>query len=138
MNRERKYRVWDKGEKKMYFPEGNLFIQLGSVFGNHLRCEIADVNGDKDCTTNPESYVIMDYLLLLDSKGNQICEGDILCGDFPNLIVGWCAETASFGASKTQDFSIDNMYWFGNDIHLIRDGWEVCGNIFTTPELLNP
>lgn len=115
MNRERKYRVWDNAG---YMSSPFTFMDVQSK----------KIEFTSEC-------IVMDYTGRKDRLGNEICEGDVIMGDFPNLVVGWNEESASFGASKTVDFSTENMYWFNNDIDVKE--WEVIGNRYQNPELLN-
>jgi uncharacterized phage protein (TIGR01671 family) len=129
MNREILFRgmKWDKSGwvygDLIQSTEGDRFI-LAIEQGDVTMYDSVDPKTVGQCTG------------LRDKNGKQIYEGDILIGDFPLLIVGYCLETASFGASKTLDFSVKNMYWFGNDIHLLKDGWDVIGNIYENKELI--
>lgn len=101
----------------------------------HHECVILE-NGVINHSVYPES--VGQYIGLEDKNGKKIFDGDILAGDFPNLVVGYCKEAAAFGACKYGVFDAVNMYWFHNDIDLFRDFWEIISNIHDTPELINP
>lgn len=89
-------------------------------------------------TRRRENWVLMQYTGLKDKNGKEIFEGDILqANHFPRqLIVGFCKESAAFGACTDESMEINKMYWFANDIVLDQDDWCVIGNIHEHPDLI--
>jgi hypothetical protein len=118
MNREIKFRAWDKKNSKWIFLLENTryFLNLcgGSVFDNKLG-EYLDTG-------------IEQFTGLLDRNGKEIYEGDILLNEY----VGG-------GEAYVVDFT---PHWFHHEIEygLIDKGmghaFAVIGNIHQNPELL--
>lgn len=118
--REIKFRAWDKTEKKMIFHE-NTCGGLRDFFDKmHL---INDGYGRMN---------LMQHTGLLDKNGKEIYEGDIVKwlnqmqskedyakNPYKQKVVKWGKESCSFNIS-----TIDNDY-------------EVIGNIYENPELVN-
>ena len=125
MNRQIKFRAWDKDENK--FVKG-VDISLGGVTTYPYN--------DSDLTAN---VILMQFTGLLDKNGIEIYEGDVLrWNDSRNLevrwgSVGWVLYSdlfKSFGhpdGSTCQEF---NTYGYVPKS-------EVIGNIYENPELLH-
>ena len=134
MSREIKYRAWLKEEKKMVNVET---IDFSEKSIQHLeKNEIIDAYLLR--TTFLEDIDLMQYTGLKDKNGKEIYEGDILKYNFPYdgrlkhiSLVKFVETEASFG--------IKDIY--GNEIPLYRitanNYFEVVGNIYENPELLN-
>lgn len=130
MNREIKFRVWDKEEKRFWYTDAKGF-EWG-MFAVYLKY--------------PERYVIQQSTGLLDRNGKEIYEGDI-------LLVGEMEELREDNDAKEYE-----VKWYGNDgypsfdladwggeangLSEIASGdvWncEVIGNIYENPEFLTP
>lgn len=135
MPAEIKFRAWDDTYKKMYYPTTNLFVDWDKHYGSKLLCEIASLDGKRDLSDS--NYSIMQFTGLKDKNGDNIYEGDIIdASHFRPLIVGFCKESASFGACRDINMVIDKMFWFHNDIVLDQDDWYIVGNIFQNPDLI--
>jgi len=119
-----KFRAWDKENQTMIYPE------------HKENDETALVTLNAWCDSENERSIIMQFIGLTDNE-KEIYEGDIIRGDkfTYNMVVGFNNESASFCASKTNNFETKNCYWFYNDI-VFTDGWSVIGNIYENPELL--
>ena len=134
MSREIKFRAWLKEEKKMVNVET---IDFSEKSIQHLeKNEIIDAYLLR--TTFLEDIDLMQYTGLKDKNGKEIYEGDILKYNFPYdgrlkhiSLVKFVETEASFG--------IKDIY--GNEIPLYRitanNYFEVVGNIYENPELLN-
>lgn len=93
-----------------------------------------------------EGIHIMQYTGLHDKNGKEIYEGDIL-GGYPHgtVQVKWSDEWACFESSHIEneyndkdelvDKEITSL--LANDLKDCFDAWEVIGNIYESPELLN-
>ena len=119
--REIKFRAWDTQEKRMI--EQGLFIECnGLVFHDegdmgYLLKEIA----------KKDKYVVMQFTGLKDKNGKEIYEGDIVkLPDSKGCI------------HKPLKIKWKNDRWIGKgeldyDFH---KNWEVIGNIYENPELI--
>lgn len=115
MNRPIKFRVWDKLIKKMM--------------------------GDQPWIPfdNPE-YVFMQYTGLNDKNGMEIYEGDIVIGISGNIDNPVFYETIKWSANGSfvsiRFFEEKQSTAKNIDVAKART-WEVVGNIFETPELID-
>ena len=134
MSREIKYRAWLKEEKKMVNVETIDFSEKSIQYLE--KNEIIDAYLLR--TKFLEDVEIMQYTGLKDKNGKEIYEGDILKYKFPYdrrlkhiSLVKFIETEASFGLKDI----------YGNEIPLYRitanNYFEVVGNIYENPELLN-
>lgn len=133
--RTRKYRAWDEVTKRMIYDF--FFIDSdGCIWYDQDKYGL-DMSGRRKIFITDGLHV-MDYIGLKDKEGLLIAEGDIISAPhFPKtLIVGFCRESASYGACIDDTMAIDKMYWFYNDIVLDQDDWYVIGNIYENPDLI--
>lgn len=139
MNREIKFRVWDKYKKQMY-PISSIDYD---IFSQEIRI-IAVGHRNGMCTSYNKNHnsekcditalELMQYTGLHDKNGKEIYEGDIVV-DKEDEVMGeitWNEEEASFY------FSI--LYENGTYEEEKLNDWasvlEVIGNIYDNPELL--
>lgn len=139
MNREIKFRIWDKYEKQMY-PISSIDYD---IFSQEIRI-IAIGHKNGMCTSYNKNHnsekcditalELMQYTGLHDKNGKEIYEGDIVV-DKEDEVMGeitWNEEEASFY------FSI--LYENGTYEEEKLNDWasvlEVIGNIYDNPELL--
>jgi uncharacterized phage protein (TIGR01671 family) len=129
MNRQLKFRIWDKLKRN----EQLLIDNLGKIFVIDEACGQANEADDQ------ENYVIQQYTGLKDSKGVEIFEGDLVQYnqnsnyDGMNFEVVW--SDASFGwvlKSKTGDYLTNQITPNGPRYNFL----EVVGNVFENKELL--
>lgn len=131
MNREIKFRAWDKEEKKfvLYFD----LSQNPMIWSDKMK----------------DDYVITQYTGLRDKNGVEIYESDIVTGEYDNLMVdysvkgvvemgltydsdGWANEQTYGWVSTHKDDDTSSL------LDLVEyNGCEVIGNIYENPDLLN-
>jgi hypothetical protein len=120
MNRQLKFRIWDKQNKKWIYEWG----------ASHKRLAISLVglvyHGGYDDVLPENDYVIQQYTGLKDSKGNDIYEGDILTCKYAD-------QEVTEAISYSEDYSS-----FTHGEHALWRGWigeaEIIGNIFENPD----
>lgn len=109
MNREIKFRVWDKQEKRMM--EWNELVQknydIGFIFNHSHR------------------FIPSQFTGLLDKNGKEIYEGHILKYGMNQTVVEWGAEECY------EDIA------YGWNLYTQKDRYEIIGNVFENPELKN-
>ncbi|MCK9369525.1 YopX family protein [Candidatus Dojkabacteria bacterium] len=134
MNREIKFRAWDKVSSKMYFVYQMSFFWDGDRGADWNRGAIKLCEDTEDFSKNnwkaPGDIEIMQYTGLKDKNGKEIYEGDILkCGNVEKFEVKWIVTEhkcfVQYGYPDTHNFHCS--HWC-----------EVIGNIYENPELINP
>jgi uncharacterized phage protein (TIGR01671 family) len=141
MNREIKFRIWNRDAEQWYEPvfeayKGLLFELLLTTSGE--LCE-RSMQGFTHESRFPGKYVIQQYTGLKDKNGKEIYEGDILSvdvetetekmtmqDDYLLAVVKW--NHAGFWASVETDE--------GEALTEIDHDTIVIGNIYENPELL--
>jgi uncharacterized phage protein (TIGR01671 family) len=118
MNREIKFRAWDKKEKRMLPVDAVNFFNK-SIVSNRARGEHS---GGQLGFIEVE---LMQYTGLKDKNGKEIYEGDIIkSGNGALGVVKW----RHFGFEQDM---IKTLGWW-----VIQEDGEVIGNIYENPELL--
>lgn len=148
MNREIKFRAWDKEYEKMtYFDDEDYSYSCPEVF----RLEQVF---KKDCNYNDyedfryeditDEVELMQYTGLHDKNGKEIYEGDIVLykdwemayegggnDSFINKgIVEYCEDNCCYNVTERQTVDITDVLYKDNE------DLEVIGNIYDNPELL--
>lgn len=130
MNRQRKFKVWDKLAQRMIYPDKgyqqHYIIDLYGRFHN-----LQNGSGGDD-------YVVIEYTGLTDSKDKEICEGDILIIDydtFGNVIGQVLYETDQGGYILQWKRNGPNQNYINLNCDVAFES-VIVGNIFETPYLL--
>jgi hypothetical protein len=120
MNREIKFKIWDKFTKTMSepFEISELIFDWKVIWMDRFKGQREIVGSD---------MIYLQFTGLLDKNGKEIYEGDIdnkkrVCEYFPSL--------GSFGFKHKYYPHITLMGQF------INSGGEIIGNIYENPELL--
>ena len=123
MNREIKFRAWNKKEEYMEIVDD---LQM---FSNDLSIGIPS----KDYFLRKDDVELMQYTGLHDKNGKEIYEGDIVKVTYKN-------ETEIFEVRYDEENTCFRMYY--EDLKFLDfaieevDLYEVIGNIYDNPELL--
>lgn len=126
MNRQRKFKVWDKLAQRMIYPDKgyqqHYIIDLYGRFHN-----LQNGSGGDD-------YVVIEYTGLTDSKDKEICEGDILI--HKNSSIGQVIYEVDQGAYIYQwKRNGPNQNYINLNCDVAFES-VIVGNIFETPYLL--
>jgi len=156
VNREIKFRAWDKEAKKMirspYDCNFNIVILLPNLIQVHERSkEEKFIEGDY----LGERFILMQFTGLHDKNGKEIYEGDVVKytrkhwhslghpqheKDLEDIcLVYWDEERHSFGNDmRRKDGSVySSGYLSFQDDRADKNIVEILGNIHENPELLN-
>lgn len=132
MNREIKFRAWDKQYKSM----SNVNMILFSA--NEI-----DIDGNLGEPKSLDHYELMQYTGLQDKNGKEIYEGDILlCHEYDSSDIG--GKIIQTFKNAVVGFENGSFYYYpkGNmkqHHQLLMYAYmpEIIGNIYQNPELLN-
>lgn len=119
MNREIKFRAWDKSNQSMW--NGGFYLLFNP-------CSLWADSEDGPQEMPLKDFELMQYTGLLDRNGKEIYEGDILTD---NIIVDWCSITAGFCLNK-KGWMFPHYFKEALD----ADKVEIIGNIWENKEIL--
>jgi uncharacterized phage protein (TIGR01671 family) len=131
MSREIKFRAWDIELGFMVDPDYYFVMFDGSIWFNNC------ADGEDDLTEQTFKLKIMQYTGLKDKNGKEIYEGDIL-NNIEAVDIAW-RQVVEFetGAFWRKDISKgDDSQWEFDGWETVGEDWEVIGNIYENPELL--
>ena len=143
--RKIKFRIWDKEIKDMIVASGkDLMIDT--------REKMYETNdGIVNEITNPDDFIIMQFTGMLDCKGKEICEGDIVKFGCPGLegflmfgYVQWWRNVCMFGIRRYKWVNKQGQMVTGRLIgeggfplhHVLKNTIEIIGNRYENPQLL--
>lgn len=125
-----KYRAWDTTNKEM-FKDTFAITESGQV-----------VVVEQDFVTDIPDYVFVDNLVVMqstglkDKNGKEIFEGDVVTN-------GWKRQVVTFGTQEVEEdfgsiriYRGFNLYLGGGYPNAIMSEFEVVGNIYENPDLL--
>jgi uncharacterized phage protein (TIGR01671 family) len=118
--REYKFRGYDYDRECMY-RDSEIVFSDGTVFIGRKNF-IQEISDDVE---------LMQYTGLKDKNGVEIYEGDVVRIDNEIRIIVF--EEGAFGAKNTKSGAMLNSYFWEQ---VIKFGFEVIGNIYQNPELL--
>jgi uncharacterized phage protein (TIGR01671 family) len=118
MEREIKFRLWDKQEKEMVFEGFHVFgeITLFNAIGNHAY----ETKGERTSLERYNDFEIMQFTGKQDQKGVDIYEGDIIefdkhewGGDDNIHVVSWDENAAAWdwGGGGYIGHGLSYCYW---------------------------
>lgn len=131
-----KFRAWIKTEKRMV--ETDNLLDIDYEYNEVQTQEVYFVNGlpdDRDLESfSFEDVILMQSTGLLDKKGKEIFEGDIVDYKGRKALVYWNVSYASFIYRFVDKLHKRNAEW--KPLYLSYYHFEVIGNKFKNPELL--
>ena len=122
MNREIKFRAWQKWHEYMFTPDYIDFINGNIIIGEH--------DGD----SRYEDIPLMQYTGLKDKNGKEVYEGDIVIHDSEKIVVSYGIQ--SVDAFEGAGFNLWSFYGEKLGGFRLQSEIEIIGNIFENPELL--
>jgi uncharacterized phage protein (TIGR01671 family) len=129
--REIKFRVWDIYRNRMKTLKT---ISFGfSPKKEHL---ITATSENGDVTDLSNRFVLLQYTGLKDKNGKEIYDGDIMEN---SLIIKWNQLHNCFGYFSNNGFVkeiLSNVYDSKGNLTYCYVGFEIIGNIYENPELL--
>jgi len=132
MNRELKFRVWDKVDRQYLKELGVYYWHVSrSLLGEELEGE-ANLY-DLSILLRNKSFVVQQYTGLTDGKGNNIYEGDILSHNGKIGTVYYNADRAGFVLEW--EYSSHEQNYVNLTCDVVYESSNI-GNIFKNPELL--
>ncbi len=123
MQRQLKFRAWDKLAKQFTYPDkgyqGHYVLTLNGQFQNLQ-------NG-----SGGDEYVVQQWTGLKDYESNDIYEGDIVRYELDGTVY---TQTVGWG---NNGWEMEDTRLYGTPLITNLPNFEVIGNIFENSELLN-
>ncbi len=137
MNRQIKFRVWDKKRKQTYYKIHSVHFQcyndgssvIKSVHCNNDAGELINLKG----LNGGNDFYLMQFTGLHDKNGKEIWDGDFIHHDNVKepLQVYWCDATGQWKLGHEEP-----MRYYGPLYQYPNNLLEVIGSIYENPELL--
>lgn len=126
-----KYRAWDSMRKEM-----NYKVMVGNCdeYDGNWTCPIMWIEEAKDWLHFDDYKRIMMSTGLADKNGKEIFEGDIVDHNGRKAVIKWHGSYASFIYRLIDESKTRNPEW--NPLYLSHMRFEIIGNIYENPELL--
>jgi uncharacterized phage protein (TIGR01671 family) len=120
-----KFRAWDKIKK------------MGVVISNNWMTGVANIIIDnKETLRQKQDYILMQSTGLFDKNGVEIFKGDVVTN-------GWKRQVVTFGTQEIEEdfgsvriYRGFNLYLGGGYPNAVMSTFEVIGNIYENPELM--
>ena len=100
-------------------------------------CRIGDVEHYTEMTVRKDEVILMQSTGLFDKNGVEIFEGDVAVMD------GWRRQVVTFGTQEVEEefgsvriYRGFNLYLGGGYPNAVMSEFEVVGNIYENPELM--
>lgn len=148
--REIKFRIWDKYEKRMFYPDDISYIC--SIDNLHFSSTPIHKLDEIDYIETTDDVEIMQYTGIKDKNGRNVCEGDIIKltnGDFCIVLFqdgafminfvknGETGEVYPIDGKEVCHMTLDDISSFPRSSSLDRNiNIETIGNIYENEELL--
>lgn len=130
MEREIKFRAWDSFNKRMDYSPCISF----NVMGDDGKVDTLVDKGGGKWRSATAQMKIMQYTGLKDKNGKEIYESDIVkTGSDKLMVISWSEKHASFVIDRN---GWAFRHYFGEAFY--SNECEVVGNLYESPELLNP
>jgi uncharacterized phage protein (TIGR01671 family) len=122
MNRELKFRAWDKTNKVMLYE-----FLIGSSGNTFIIKNIQQYEPNVFTSVIPEmkDVIIMQFTGFKDYHGKEIFEGDIIKRNGKIYLISWVMSTLGFVAASLE---FSELHW------TVWKESEIVGNIFQNPE----
>jgi hypothetical protein len=145
MNREIKFRVWDKTaifvRDDGTLPNGKPHMKYDvGIMASHAKSEYAGGIDGLEIRVNSERFVLMQYTGLKDKNGKEIYEGDIVQTNLNKKIWSIDFRVGSWVFNKEAGVGDYEWYYFHEYREMLARAngkIEIIGNIYEQPHLLN-